>query len=44
MKVGGPQVVVVGSWRVRRNMRTGKGLPDLLVVARLGGPKAGLRS
>lgn len=41
VKVEGPQVVVVGSWRARR---TGKGLPGLLVVARIGGRRAGLRS
>lgn len=43
VKVEGPQVVV-GSWRVRRSMRRGKGLPGLLVVVRLGGLRAGPRS
>lgn len=43
MKVEGPQVVV-GSWRVRRNMRTGKGLPGLVVVERFGGQRASQRS
>lgn len=44
VKVEGPQVVVVGSWKGRRNMMTGKGLAGLLVVARIGGLKEGLRS
>lgn len=44
VKVEGPRVVVVGSWRARRTMRTRKGLLGLLVVARFGGPRAALRS
>lgn len=44
VKVEGPQVVVVGSWRARRSMRTGKGLLGQVVVARFGDRRAGLRS
>lgn len=44
VKVEGLQVVGVGSWRVRRSMRTGKSLSGSLAVVRLGGRRVSLRS
>lgn len=43
VKVEGPRLVV-GSWMARRNMRTGKGLPGLVVVERSGGQRVSQRS